>query len=164
MNQETSLEWLATNDQYARTIVRLAGVKVAPVEGLRVGIAAYWTGQSYEPPITMTAYSMTDEARLVWTPEEDRPLLFKLTLEKLTKSFQQMMLPERTVICHVVINPQTKKPHFQRFFFVHGKLNPKMRAQIWLRRKDWDSEELENIVKEIRKAPTQLKGMGLTDD
>lgn len=163
MSQETTLEWLATNDQYAKTIVRLTGVKTAPVEGMRIGIAAYWNGKEFEPPVTMTVYSSTDEARLVWTPIEERPVLFKLTLEKLTESFRQMMLPERTVICHVAINPQTKRPHFQRFFFVRDKLNPKLRAQIWLRRKDWDSEELENIVKDIRKAPTQLKGMGLAD-
>lgn len=159
------LDWLTTNDRYAKTIVRLAGVKTSPIEGLRLGIAAYWNGQEFEAPVILTTYSRTDEARLTWTPQVDeKPVVYKLTLEKLTETFRQLSVPERTVICHVTINPQTKKPHFERFFFVHGRLTPKMKAKIWLRRKDWDSEELDNAVKELQQAPRQLKGMGLTAD
>jgi hypothetical protein len=116
VNPDIVVDWLAKNDQYAKSIVQLAGIRVGEVkDGVPIRVQALWDGVGFVPPLVFSI--PLKEGTLTWSGDTVKTALFRKTLGLLSETFQSMTIPKRVIVFDGEINLETKRLHFKSFEF-----------------------------------------------
>ncbi len=158
MHPDFVVDSLAKNDQYAKAIVSLAGIRTTPVAaGLPIRIEALWDRPDFHAPLVFSI--PTKEADMIWSGDTTKTALFRKTLGLLKETFDSLALPRRVIVFSGEINLESKCLHFKSFTFGTSHVVPTKTAVIF-HQTVWDADAIRDVLRRLSDLRRKLRGIG----